>query len=141
MTGVGTLYVAGEKRESKVLTDNLRFSGGGTLRLGLLNTIRLTSLNMWNYVLSSNEIAEHATSCNGPVGNLKEWLDVWYKVKLQTNIYEQPSSCSPIAVSNPPEELGSGTNEEDDFLSRRGKSFFMKYKKKSFRKHDGKKHN
>lgn len=57
------------------------FKGGGRFGLevpeGQAFPIRLTSINMWNHVLSADAIAAHVKSCDAAIGNVKEWYDAW----------------------------------------------------------------
>lgn len=111
------------------------FSGGGRLYLKLTGplAIRLTSFNMWDRVLSDDEIKKQAKSCNSAIGNVKEWYDVWSVVKSQSSYHTKPSTCSvPIT---PVAESGSSADD----LKSSGKSLFAKYKKRKSLMKDGRK--
>ena len=52
----------------------------------------LTDLNMWNRVLSTDEILKLSKSCHGGMGNVKKWSD--FKVGLRGDVRViSPSAC------------------------------------------------
>ena len=52
----------------------------------------LTDLNMWNRVLTANEIVKLSKSCHGGMGNVKKWSD--FKVGLRGDVRViSPSAC------------------------------------------------
>jgi len=52
----------------------------------------LTDLNMWNRVLSADEILKLSKSCHGVTGNVKKWSD--FKVGLRGDVRViSPSAC------------------------------------------------
>ena len=127
------VYVDGVQKDSWHADDTnyaLSFSGGG--RLGLSSEasvpVRWTSFNMWDRVLSPDVIAEHAKSCNGAIGNVKEWYDVWSIVESQSKLYKKPSTCSAPPIRN---TLTSANGASASDLQSSGKLFFAaKYKKR-----------
>ena len=138
LTDVLIVYVSGKTRswgKKRFLTSGL--SGGGSLSLTFSNgplDILLTSFNMWNHVLSADVIAEQAKSCNGAVGNVKEWYDIWSVFQSKNNYYTKPSTCAAPILPVP--KRGSSA---DDVQSS-GKSLFAKYKKKKSSIKYGNKH-
>ena len=138
MNDVLVVYVDGKqvKRTYEEEKYPLSFSGGG--RLGLSSEapvpIRWTSFNMWNRELSYDVIAEQAKSCNGAIGNVKEWYDVWSVMKTKTNYVTKPSSCSAPPVRNP---LAPASDTTGDDLQSSGKSLFAKHKKRKSSIKDG----
>ncbi|XP_078358434.1 uncharacterized protein LOC144643147 isoform X2 [Oculina patagonica] len=132
MNDVLTVYVDGvQKRRDSGYESNyvLSFSGGGRLGLSSKTSvpIRWTSFNMWDRELDADVIAEHAKSCNGAIGNVKEWYDVWPKVEKESNYYTKPSTCSAPPIRSPlAEESGTSADE----LQSSGKSLFAKYHKR-----------
>ena len=131
MNGVFNVYVDGvHKKYFRHHEENyaLSFSGGG--RLGLSSEapvpIRWTSFNMWNRELSYDVIAEQAKSCNGAIGNVKEWSDIWSVMKTKTNYVTKSSSCSAPPARTTADDLQSS-----------GKSLFAKHKKRKSSIKDG----
>jgi len=52
----------------------------------------LTDLNVWNRVLTANEILKLSRSCHGGRGNVKKWSD--FKVGLRGDVRViSPSAC------------------------------------------------
>ena len=138
MTDVFTVYLEGKKWftwDEVYLVPS--FPGGGRLGLSIDGPISIyfTSFNMWDHVLSDDVIKEQASSCNGAIGNVKEWFDVWSVLQSlqQSNYYTKPSTCS--APIPPAADLESGPSA--DHLKSSGKSPFAKYKKKKSSFKDG----
>ena len=143
LTNVLSVHIDGKARrystEGAIKTS---FSGGGRLYLKLTGplAIRLTSFNMWNRVLSDDVIQEQAKSCNGAVGNVKEWFDVWSVLQSlqQSNYYTKPSTCSAPPIQD---TLVRESGSSADDLKSSGKSLFAKSKKrKSSNKYGSKTH-
>lgn len=133
-------YVDGEQQRDYSVLGNpvLSISGGG--RLGLRSKasipIRFTSFNMWNRVLSDEEIKDQAKSCNGAIGNVKEWYDVWSVVQSQSSYYTKPTTCS---APRPPIPPVAESGRSAYHLESSGKPLFVKYKKRKSSIKDGSK--
>ncbi|XP_068693345.1 uncharacterized protein [Montipora foliosa] len=114
------VYIDGKSPITWQNVAGTRFAGGG--RLGLDNPwedtfpIRFTSFNMWNRELGADVIEAYGNDCNGAIGNVKEWYDVWPVLEKHSAFYIKPSTCSAPERNN------------DDFRSSR-KSLLAKYKK------------
>ena len=130
MTNVLVASIDGKQRSwNTAISISSGFSGGGRLGLAITGPleIRLTSFNMWDHVLGDDVIEEHAKSCSGAIGNVKEWYDVWSVMKTKTNYVTKPSSCSAPPIK-PIADLPSP-----------GMSPFAKYKKRKSSIKDGSK--
>ena len=111
-----------------------RFAGGGRFGLGVPEgqnfPIRLTSINMWNHVLSADAIATHVKSCDAAIGNVKEWYDAWLIFEEQSTSITKPATCS--APSPNPSLYSEGVASEDDLHQSTGKSLLTKNKKEKY---------
>ena len=139
MNKVLRVFIDGERRSTWSDSGIKGFSGGGKFGLeipeGQAFPIRLTSINMWNHVLSADVIAAHVKSCDAAIGNIKEWYDVWPALEEQSSFYTKPATCS-APILNPSSE---GEASDDDLHQSSGKSLFAKYKKKKSLTNDGRK--
>ena len=54
----------------------------------------LSDLNVWNRVLSSQEILKMSRSCHGAVGNVKKWADFRSGIRGAVR-FMSPSACEP----------------------------------------------
>ena len=105
------------------------FKSGGRFGLevpeGQAFPIRLTSINMWNHVLSADVIAEHAKICDAAIGNIKEWYDAWpiFEEQSSSGFITRPATCSA--------SYSEGATSEDDLHQSSGRSLFTKNKKKN----------
>ena len=98
--------------------------------------IRLTSINMWNHVLSADVIAAHVKSCDAAIGNIKEWYDAWPILKEKRGFITKPATCS-APTPNPSYSEGVAS----DLHQSSAKSLFIKNKKeKSSTKSGGKRY-
>lgn len=88
-------YVDGKKGNSGLHA--FRATAGCALYLGAAhvptsaNRLLLSQVNLWDRVLTSQEISEHSETCNAGVGNVRSWAGL-YKKNEQT-LYSKPSSC------------------------------------------------
>ena len=98
ITGVAVVYVDGERRISETMIPE-ELEGGGMLRVGekWLQLYKVSGLNLWDRILSPEEIRDLATSCLKGFGNVKHWFDFSEVAKAATNnvIFQDPSSCAP----------------------------------------------
>ena len=99
--------------------------------------IRLTSINMWNHVLSADAIAAHVKSCDAAIGNVKEWYDAWLIFEEQSTSITKPATCS--APSPNPSLYSEGVASEDDLHQSTGKSLLTKNKKEKYSTKGGRK--
>ena len=142
MNHVLRVFIDGERASTWEYLRGESFSGGGRFGLevpeGQAFPIRLTSINMWNHVLSAEVIAAHVKSCDAAIGNIKEWYDAWPVLEEQSAFYTKPATCS-APVPDP--SYSEGATTEDDLHQSSGKSLFIKNKKKkSSTKDDRKTH-
>ena len=142
MNHVLRVFIDGERASTWEYSGVQSFSGGGKFGLavprGQAFPIRLTSINMWNHVVSAEVIAEHVKSCDAAIGNIKEWYDAWPVLEEQSAFYTKPATCS-APIPDPSDS--EGVTSEDDLHQSSGKSLFAKNKgKKSLTKDNRKTH-
>ena len=58
------------------------------------NKMRMTQVNLWNRVLTNQEIATFAKTCNQGIGDLVSWADLYDEAK--SSRYSKPSTCKAI---------------------------------------------
>jgi len=143
MNRVLRVFVDGERESTWEYSGVQSFSGGGRFGLdvpqGKAFPIRVTSINMWNHVLSDEVITAHVKSCDAAIGNIKEWYDAWPILEEQSALYTKPATCS-APIPNP--SYSEGVASEDDLHLSSGKALFTKNKKeKSSTKVGRKTHN
>ena len=131
MNGVVRVFVDGQRaRAWEFLGAQKSFTGGGRFGLnvpeGQAFPIRLTSINMWNHVLSADVIAAHAKNCDAAIGNIKEWYDAWPFFEEHSALITKPATCS-APISNP--SYSDGVEIEEDLHQSSGKSLFTNNKK------------
>ncbi|XP_078358676.1 neuronal pentraxin receptor-like [Oculina patagonica] len=95
-------------------------TGGGNLQLGggeRTETVEMTSFYLWNRMLTENEIAEEAKTCDGGTGGpVVRWRD-FYKRSLRSQFIRGQSQCvvpkdggyTPWSVSECSVSCGGGT--------------------------------
>ena len=124
------VFIDGERARSWEYSVVQSFTGGGRFGLKVQQgqgfPIRLTSINMWNHVLSDDVIAAHVKSCDAAIGNIKEWYDAWPILEEQSAFYTKPATCS-APIPNP--SYSEGVPSEDDLHQPSGKALFTKNKK------------
>ena len=59
----------------------------------------MTQVNLWDRVLSSQEIESFAGKCNEGFGNLVSWSDLYDEEEKEKGAYVSPSSCQPEPLS------------------------------------------
>lgn len=72
----------------------------GNLKLGKSkskNKMLMTQVNLWDRVLTNQEIETFAKTCNHGIGSLLSWADLYDKTKASRHI--KPSSCQAIPAS------------------------------------------
>ncbi|KAL9983630.1 hypothetical protein ACROYT_G005829 [Oculina patagonica] len=100
-TAAWSIYLDG-KRDSYGIYNDFIGRRLGTLELarsGSRNKMLMTQFNLWDRVLTNQEIEEFAKSCNHGVGSFLSWADLYDAAKASR--YIKPSSCqaSPQSVS------------------------------------------
>lgn len=151
VTGVTVAYVDGVKDSTgRGGTDTpggiIRGSlpGGGTLTV--LNyysqVVHLTEVNLWNIVLSAQQIAESSKSCLNSHGNVKQWSDFWPGFKTDKSKYKSPSECKSPRASSSSEDVmeGNGAVAQSADLSVGNKNYYSKPKKQAAMKYSKKGH-
>ena len=130
MNRVLRVFIDGERESTWEYSRVQSFAGGGRFGLevpqGQAFPIRLTSINMWNHVLSADLIAAHVKSCDAAIGNIKEWYDAWPILEEQSGFITKPATCS---APTPNPSNSEGVESEDDLHQSSGKSLFTKNKK------------
>ena len=141
VSGVTLVYVDGV-RDNSVRGDPFRnpdgllqdtIEGGGSLSLlsQYSQTIYLTEFNLWDKVLTAQEIEEASKSCVGTPGNVKRWFDFWPGFKATQSKYDTPSTCES------PRDRAAGRNteagEEDAVAGK--KNEYLKWKKQAVKKY------
>lgn len=147
VTGVTVAYVDGVKditgkggkdTPGGIIKGSL--PGGGTLTVlsYYSQVVYLSGLNLWNSVLSAQQIAESSKSCVKSHGNVKQWSDFWSGFKTDKSKYESPSKCKSPRAS--PEEAleGKGAKAESKDLAVENKSNYWKLKKQAAMKYSKK---
>lgn len=138
------MYVDGERDSQSVRSDSAvnpdalikdTVPGGGSLKLlsRYAQTIHLTEFNLWNTVLSVQEIDDASKSCVGSQGNVKRWFDFWPSFKDKTLNHETPSKCrssrEPTPTERPEGDLATGD-----------KNHYLKLKEQAVKKYTRKGH-
>ena len=147
VTGVTVAYVNGAKDNTGKGGEDTpggiikgSIPGGGTLRVFhyYSQVVYLSGVNLWNRVLSAQQIAESSKSCVKSHGNVKQWSDFWPGFKTDKARYESPSKCrSPRATPEDAMEGNSAGAVSGDlavgnrnYYSHLKKQAAMKYSKK-----------
>ena len=87
--------------------------GGQVLYIGN-DQYLFTEFNVWNRVLSEQDIANNVKKCNAGKGNVIQWHQGFEYLKTNNKTYNVPSACeAPAQVSaaeavTPPNSEGSG---------------------------------
>lgn len=55
--------------------------------------VRISDLNIWDRMLSDDEIAKMAQSCGSNQGNMKNWYDIKNELNLDLYNVKEPSTC------------------------------------------------
>lgn len=118
------IYVDG--KEEKTGTFPFRAMAEFTFNLGSgsssfgSNKLLLSQWNVWDRVLTSQEISQLPEKCNAGVGNVGSWADIYYVPKWLTGLYSKPSTRN---VENPKlaEDLQTNSKSRDRFFRKRPK--------------------
>lgn len=94
-TQVWAIYVDGKKGNSgihpfRATTECALYLGAAHVSTSS-NKLLLSQVNIWDRVLTSQEIAEFSGKCNEGVGNVRSWADLYDK--NEKTLYSKPSSC------------------------------------------------
>ena len=141
VTGVTVAYIDGVRDNTGkggtgtpggIMKDSL--PGGGTLKvLGYYSqVVYLTEVNLWNIVLSAQEIAESSKRCLGKPGNVKKWSDFWPGFSEDKSKYDSPSQCKSLqAGGEGMTEEGAVASENPQKQSSGNKRYHLNLRKKA----------
>ena len=59
-------------------------------------TLHVTGVNLWDRVLSDQEIADNSKKCNDEEGTAKEWHKWYDAAKAKSGYHSSPSACRPL---------------------------------------------
>ena len=116
--------------------------GGGTLRVlsHYSQVVYLSGVNLWNRVLSAQQIAESSKSCVKSHGNVKQWSDFWPGFKTDKTKYESPSKCKSDQASPEDAMEGNGAEAVPGDLAIGNKKYYSQLKKLAATKYSKKGH-
>jgi len=149
VTGVTVAYVDGVKDSTGkggkdtpggIIKNSL--PGGGTLTVlsYYSQVVYLSGVNLWNRVLSAQQIAESSKSCVKSHGNVKQWSDFWPGFKTDKTKYESPSECKSPRASPGDVMEGNGAEAVSGDPAEDSKNYYWKLKKLAARKYSKKGH-
>ena len=84
--------------------------GGQTLFVGSRQYL-FTEFNMWNRVLSEQDIADNAKKCDGGKGNVIQWHQGFEYLTTNEKTYNSPSVCEAPAQVAAAEAVPSPNSE------------------------------
>lgn len=95
-TTVWSIYFDGEREAYGIYNDFIgrrigKFKYGEALSS---NKMRMTQVNLWDRVLTNQEIATFAKTCNQGIGDLISWADLYDDTK--SSRYSKPSTCKAV---------------------------------------------
>lgn len=90
--GVVRYYFDGKEILSERNPTRGELSGGGRLSVGTADYL-LTEFNVWDRVLSDQDIANNAKKCDGGKGNVIQWHQGFEYLKNNQKTYNSPSVC------------------------------------------------
>ncbi|XP_078357305.1 uncharacterized protein LOC144642195 [Oculina patagonica] len=98
-TAAWSIYLDGKRDSYGIYNDFLgrRLGKLGLARSSSRNKVLLTQVNLWDRVLTNQEIEGFAKSCNHGVGSFLSWADLYDAAKASR--YIKPSSCQAISQS------------------------------------------
>ena len=116
--------------------------GGGTLRVlsRYSQVVYLSGVNLWNRVLSAQQIAESSKSCVKSHGNVKQWSDFWPGFKTDKTKYESPSKCKSDRASPEDTMEENGAEAVSGDLAIGNKKYYSQLKKLAATKYSKKDH-
>lgn len=80
MTGETKIYVDGNKERDSVLSEGLTTSAEGRLRIGGKAPYnfegKISGLNVWNRILTDEEIRKMSKDCSVSAESWKDWYDI-----------------------------------------------------------------
>ena len=101
--GVAVFYKNGQRVSSASYPEG-EIRGGGTLMLGgkygsgdgqAAVTLHISQFNLWDKVLTNQDIRRNAAKCDSGEGNAKGWHE-WYNIaKAKQGFLRDPSFCRP----------------------------------------------
>ena len=108
-TGVVHYYLDGKVVLSAKNKGRGEIPGGDHLVVGSDQHL-LSEFNLWNRVLTAQEIASNAKKCDGGKGNVIQWHQAFTYLKKYKKTYKIPSVCK---VPNPNAEKATGSTTSD----------------------------
>lgn len=95
ITDAWSIYLDGRREKYGIYNDFVA-RGLRKLRLGRprsRNQLLMTQVNLWNRILTNQEITDFAKICSKGVGDLVSWADIYDKTKEAKDKYITSSSC------------------------------------------------
>ena len=125
-TAAWSIYIDG-KRDAYGIYNDFLGRRLGTLKLARsksVNKMLITQVNLWDRVLTNQEIVGFAKSCNQGVGSFLSWADLYDVSKASR--YIKPSSCQAIhkyvsTTETPPPTTATTTRAVTTKATRQGK--------------------
>ena len=98
-SGVVHIYLDGKNILSAVNKQRGEIPGGQYVTVG--NKYHLVSeFNLWDRVLTAQEIERNAKTCNGEKGNVMQWHEGFQNLQKSSGKYFTPSSCEAPSPSD-----------------------------------------
>lgn len=111
--GVVRYYLDAKKILSETNPTRGELQGGEKLSIGTGQYL-FTEFNVWDRVLSEQDIANNVNKCDGGKGNVIQWHQAFEYLKTNEKAYNSPSVCeAPAQIAaaeavTPPDGEGSG---------------------------------
>ena len=93
-SGVVHLYFDGKNILSAVNKQRGEIPGGKLVTIGNENHL-VSGFNLWDRVLTAQEIENNAKTCNGEKGNVLQWHEGFQHLQKSSAKYFTPSTCEP----------------------------------------------
>lgn len=95
ITDAWSIYLDGRREKYGIYNDFVA-RGLRKLKIGRPrspNQLLITQVNLWNRILTNQEITDFAKTCGKGVGDLVSWADMYDKTKETEGNYITSSSC------------------------------------------------
>jgi hypothetical protein len=98
-TGETNLFIDGSNPHSNsysrfILPGSTPLSGGKMHLGGSEFPGEISGVNIWDKILTDDEISKMAQSCGVNAGNLKDWFDIKHELTLSKYTVTTPSTCT-----------------------------------------------
>ncbi|RMX43667.1 hypothetical protein pdam_00016951 [Pocillopora damicornis] len=93
-SGVIQYYFDGKNILSAINRQRGELQGGGSLAVGDTR-MRITGFDVWDRVLTRQEIAQNLKKCDAGKGNVVQWHQAFKYFRKNKKMYSIPSACEP----------------------------------------------